>query len=600
MPLLSILVAYAFQATLDSDTKKLFDWYESFHVSEYLKKPFVHIEGGPIERRNHYGFLIEDKANEATVLTTSLAIIHLDKTVSRRYNFRDVKIAPANVTETLKSNTRFLLAKDEERDYQSVYLGSPYSTVAWLCSKFGLEDDVKQLIKLDKSWGSTFDTHDGGYVGRAKYFAMKPIEHEAVLDIEDMSLSWADLQQRFEALNARYTDCPQSEELGQLIKMTKGLAEDEKNHRPGSDEVGELIWGLPYEKVEFGIWNSTLVKKLEQIGLAAIPQLENALSDERLTRSMWHPTSGPPVSHDLHTICRVKDVARRAIEEIAHQRFEGQTPEEIRANVDKWYQSVLAGGEAATIVSNVKKGGYNAAEGAETLVKKYPDVALDAIVAGIKASDADSRASLVKTLAGLKRDEVNRFLLEVAKTEKEFEPRVAAITILADRLPKQGIPLAISEWQNVKEEPSGFGLMNLISILLVSDQTECIKALQKDLRKRPVVVREMVIGGYQQASMTQMFNSGSYSEPVLTEDAKAAIEDLMASELDDNEVWNGFMGSGGIELTSPQMSTIALFELSQFLPGIYTYKDTKSEADLAAQKKEAIKIHGLRAKARGG
>lgn len=600
MPLLSILVAYAFQATLDSDTKKLFDWYESFHVSEYLKKPFVYFEGGEMERRDHYGFLIEDKADEATILTTSLAIIHLNKTGKKLNDLCNVKIAPANVTETLKLNTRSIFSKGDEWALATVHLESPFPTVAWLCSKLGLQDDADQIMKYDKSYAKELDDQYGGYIERAKVFAFEPIEHEIVLDIEDMSLSWADLQHRFEAINDRYKDLPKQNDVSQLIQLTKALATDERSHKPGNDKITELIWGLPYEKFAYDIWNSTSIKKLQQTGLAAIPQLENALSDERLTRSLWHPMSGPPISHSLRTICRVQDVAQRAIEEIAHQQFEGQTPEELRANVDKWYQSVQSGGEAAAIVSNVKKGGYNAAEGAETLVKKYPDVALDAIVAGIKASDAYSRASLVKTLAGLKRDDVNRFLLEVAKTEKEFEPRVAAITILADRLPKQGIPLAISEWQNVKGEPFGFGLMNLISILLISDQTECIKALQKDLRKRPVVVRQMVIGGYQRASMTRMLNSGSYSEPVLTEDAKAAIEDLMASELDDNEVWNGFMGSGGIELTSPQMSTIALFELSQFLPGIYTYKDTKSEADLAAQKKEAIKIHGLRAKARGG
>ncbi|MBS1729042.1 MAG: hypothetical protein JST51_20165 [Armatimonadetes bacterium] len=380
--------------------------------------------------------------------------------------------------------------------------------------------------------------------------------------------------------------------------MAKELVDDQKSHIPNKDDVvAELIWGLPYHRF-YGYFGSGSVDDLEKIGLPAIPQLEEALNDNRPIRSLMHPTTGPRMSQDLHTIYRVKSAAMEAIERIAHQWFDGRTPEETRANIDHWYHVAQTQGEEAALVANVRKGGQNSLEGASVLVEKYPDAAFAAIVAAYNESDESVRAELYKTLTRL-HTKPDGLLRDIAKNGRETRLRVAALSILAEQAPQEALPLAIANWQSLEDDAPSMETSDLISILLRSQRPEALRALQSGLRKRPQSVRNEVVFRYDRDSIFHKFRGGVDAIPI-TDETRPVIEDLLASELDDDDAWMGTLTFDRVNLTLPKISTLVLFELSRLYPGVYSFKDTTSDADLDRQKKEAMKTHQLRVKARGG
>lgn len=354
MPLISIAFALASLAAQDSDAKALFAWYDSLNLSEEIKKPFVEFSTTGFGRHSHYGFVVEDGAKKVKILTTDLAFVEFGKEGESYRPFILRNIQPANIKDALKAYAEFTLADRNTRTYNDSILRCTSSTAAWLCKKFGLDAESERLMNYDKQWHEEVIRNNGGtdrsglgYVGRAKMYAMGPIEHEAVLEIENNALTWADLRHRFEALAARYRDCPQSAEFAELIDRMKKLDEDAKNHvvkdATEEDKIRELVWSLPYVNNDRPVYNSTTAGEIVRKGLAAVPVLIEALDDDRLTHSVWDG-DGPPMNNSLRTIYRVKDVVDHVLYQIAHRTFVGRTPADRKAEVEKWYQSVQTGG----------------------------------------------------------------------------------------------------------------------------------------------------------------------------------------------------------------------------------------------------------------
>src|SRR5262249_17071618 len=144
---------------------------------------------------------------------------------------------------------------------------------------------------------------------------------------------------------------------------------------------------------------------------------------------------------------------------------------------------------------------------ATMLVKLYPDAALPAILAGVRAAkDSWTRGQLVDATAGIKGDGPVPFLLREAEEGEFAQSRFAAARCLSDRGLPAGLTSVIGEWNGRRpksqprreDEPGGtpgnvFPPNSVAEFLAASGKVEAIEALRKDLRRRPVGLRMEVV-----------------------------------------------------------------------------------------------------------
>ena len=149
--------------------------------------------------------------------------------------------------------------------------------------------------------------------------------------------------------------------------------------------------------------------QLVKIGLDAVPQLIDAMDDPRFTRSkdVWKG------------VLRVGDAALAIIERIAGRRF--YQPNDGNAHVEKdvrvaavknevkaWWAQVSVKGLRKVIIESVERGDDDSASGAEYLVEKYPEDAVDAIRKGLDhAKSSEVRAGLITAMIPLHGDAAN-------------------------------------------------------------------------------------------------------------------------------------------------------------------------------------------------
>lgn len=590
---IAVLLASRVQVQ-DPEVQKLFDWYESMKLEQYLAKPFVSIQNSSWDQRADHGFLLEETPHSVKVLTTSLAFIELKKDNDSKDR---PSTKPANLKSVLASSVEFSMSDEEfDKRYKRVHTSAPLVTVAWLCAKNGLPAQSKKLIEFERKRFSEINEHlKLDYVARAKSDAMDPILHQAMLDFENEALEWSDLLTRFEAFEARYRDHPAQGDITKILKAIRTNIEEKKTHVPKStteqEKIEELIWSLPYQKARNSwVANTEAGRALLAKDFAAAPALIAAIGDERLTRLPWIQMSGPPMSKSYRTIYQVGECAVDLLECIANRQFEGTSSKEIQQEALMWYESVKKRGEKSVLAEKARKGSHEGLESAKALAEKYPKDAFEAIREGYNKTNDDYRRYFIETLSKANGKEVDDFVLQVAKKDKNFGARVAALSILFERDRGRANALAIAEWNAFKRNDYGFELNTLVGLLHDAYHIRSIKALGKGLRKKPVDVRQIVL-----TSWDSSWNKPTYPKTAPPyEEVRNALEDLYASELDDSERWPGGMSSGSYNLSTPKLSTLAVIALGYLQPGIYSFQDSTNEKDYEAQRLEAIKIYKSR------
>ena len=284
--------------------------------------------------------------------------------------------------------------------------------------------------------------------------------------------------------------------------------------------------------------------------------------------------------------------------------------ERVKARAQKWYAEFQLKGEKQQLIDAVARADKNSPAQAERLVKKYPEAALPALQAGIKAATSNwVRADLVRMCRDLNGEAALALLLRDAKAGPSRASRLAAAEALHRRGRPEGVAAMIAEWNGRRPVPPGVrdagpawaerfdgsdsGLAAVAVCLARVGTVEAIETLRKDLRERPLGVRCAVLQAFEDDFSHHRFESRSRTPRSEAEAARerAASERLFIELLDDTEdrVDMG-IGSGRNSISYPRVADLAAMALCRLLPARYSFDYS---APLTDRNRDLLKLQNV-------
>jgi hypothetical protein len=332
---------------------------------------------------------------------------------------------------------------------------------------------------------------------------------------------------------------------------------------------------------------------LAKIGYGAVPQLIEALSDERFTRAAedrgkWGET---------HYLLRVGDCAARVLSHIAALRFDsrGSTLAErnrsgetagLQADVRAWYAELRRKGEKRLLMDNARRGDWDSYQQACRLLERYPDAALGPITAGMRAAhDRWTRKALLEVLDKIAGDGPVPCLMAEAREGPYASGRLAAAQALHRRGRPEGVAAMIAEWQvprpgarHVGAHEPQWELGDVAAFLAGCGEVRAIEALARDLQKRPVALRLSVVSTFGEArgmfclGCRAGLHIGEAHRGAAPPAVRAAAERLLLDALDDTEACSGMSGQwDGKAFKDPRVCDFAAHVLNQIDPARYGF-----------------------------
>jgi hypothetical protein len=199
-------------------------------------------------------------------------------------------------------------------------------------------------------------------------------------------------------------------------------------------------------------------------------------------------------------------------------------------------------------------------EQAERLVAKFPEAALDPITRGARASDDERvRQSLVRSAANLKGDGVTAFLRDELQG-RFLGSRVAAARGLVTRGDDAGVRVAVKDWQSVDWSDHHKYFFSsapdeLIEVLAHCGDPFAVRALGDKFREKPFEKRRKIVESF---SNLQKDLRGR----PLTPETRGAVDELLASALDDREVTDRTVADSAADLLAQRWGEPGLFDAS--------------------------------------
>jgi hypothetical protein len=408
---------------------------------------------------------------------------------------------------------------------------------------------------------------------------------------ESPDVPWAELLADLEKVQKDFPGSKHEERVKDSIAILRRMVAEEKARAAAlpkaekdmtkRERVAELIFRLreqnghqfmqPGRCLIFG-WGrdndeQTPAHQLVRIGYGAVPQLIDALEDERFTRSVGFHRSW----YFSHHVLRVGDCSLAVLQRIAGRTFyqrrttnsemikDGEVAA-VKLKVQAWWAECQRKGERQMLVEGVAAGTYDSPAQAEMLVKKYPVAALPAIRGGARAAaNGWIRSQLIDAAASLEGDDLVAFLREELKGPPPLGPRVAAARALLRHGHRESVAAMIDEWQRLR--PPGKwvsyfggpedGPEALVRFLAASRDVAAVRALAEGLQNRPESLRLDVI------EEIGRLGTGAGEKP-LAADAEEAVQALLAAALDDGGVRWGMHGTRhGVDFSDPFINDIA-------------------------------------------
>lgn len=357
-----------------------------------------------------------------------------------------------------------------------------------------------------------------------------------------------------------------------LERMVREDEEHAKTAKPleeltGDARVAELVFRLRDQQSDgfapmggMGPLTSGPYRELVTLGLAAVPRLLDALADDGPSRCGSEGRSA-----DVWLV-PVGALAFDAIAEIAGRPFAPAadakpgapgTPFDpsawrlsCRPTIEAWYAEMTSGREAESLARVVEAANdWSARTAADTLVARYPDAALAAIVKGARAAkDSFLREELVKSATKLSGEAVADFLVEEMRTSPTLRPRVVAATGLLPRRRDVAVAAMLGEWAlrrdgkappPVRDESNSpvDDISPLVVFFVTAQEPSAIRTLAEGLPARSPKVRVETIGCLAHALGLdwRWFHDGWWGDARLSDPAAiAAAEEVVATALDDS------------------------------------------------------------------
>jgi hypothetical protein len=656
-------------ASSADERNKAFNWFETLGFPDVKGRKFVrtatgrwYSSGGDPPRNTFIrGFLLKEEGDEFTLVTLSLATETYRKTPAKTPAHKQVGYEAVDLATGATAILKKLRApkRSEDGDAKPLWGTDLHDrtetfVLAWACRRNGLDKLAAELYdhasKMPQGYGYNPDKPP---TQPLKQLVADDLAHtemwRGILAFEDPAIPRTELLKRFERIVKNYPESEHQERakdtVALLQKMVKEDAEHAKEDRKPFEQLGkkeqiaELIFQLRDQNGRqymqpgacdifdrLGGKEDTPAHRLVKMGYDAVPQLIEAIEDQRFTRSVGYHRN----FYFSHYVLRVGDCALAVLERITARSFwqasstfsyltKDNKAAEAKKKVQAWYDEFQKKGEKRMLIEAVERGDRDSHHQATLLLERYPDEALPALKAGIKAAkDSWSRDLLVASVAGIKGDSPLPLLLAEVKEGPYSYGRVVAAKSLHQRGRPEGVAAMIAEWQGERPEPKpepgvkrdeveepGAGLSSIAEFLATCGKVEAIAALEKDLRKRPVGLRLAVVSAFGESGNRYNISktSGGSIQPgekparENTKEGVAAIEHLLFGALDDTEERTGMSGSwNGKNYTDPRICDVAGHVLNQLAPDKYAFD---LGAPLARRDRAIVELKNVRRKAHG-
>ncbi len=641
---------------LTADERAFFAWWDTLEFPDVTKLPFVKLwtpygrysaAAGEDEGDWPEGaFLIAEQGREFTVFHTDLTVDRLETT-------------PPDASDERNRGTRFEradlgpyvrdgLARIERVGPEVAWFAKPdpfdahrwsipnqafrIAVLARACAGRGLDDLAHRLLDralheqtrpaLTQQWG------DDDPRPRAALDSLKgSIESEArdilLRSYSDASLSWADLLRAEERFARAFAPARLTEPDGRVARLRAIVAEEQRarDHPPKpfesltqEERIDRLIHDLRDVGAYDRRWRARedeekrppdAAERLKSIGLPAVPALIDALDDDRVTRSVNVFFSHKGQFRDSAWGRLVGDLAWEILDHLSAGTLEatphGGPPTSAqptkRQVAERWYATVKGRGEQWILADAVKRGGRGARAAADRLVKIDVEAAVEAIEAGIRASDDErgERRNLVYALVAIPSQAATEALLRLLPTLRGSGSGVSVASSLFQRGRKEGLDDLIREWreQGRPETPddpvSGFlrrarfGFDDVISALAASNELAAVVALADGLASRGIDDRIAVVQAFQASDPA--FRATPLAPTSLPSEAtEQAIENLLAGRLEDVERRRGMTSGDKAVGREPVVGELAAWALAGRYPKRYAFDPDASPRERDAQR----------------
>ena len=538
------------------------------------------------------GFLLEeDEAGRFNVLSDDLfvrefTVVAGEKTPRiKQVGFKQLKLA-SEVQALVKKSLAALETKQDDplsamRDHMALRFGERLSlrgrflALAWACHRNDLNAEAHQLLTLARRVGAYWNQETNkGPLREDLYeeFATAMI-WRAVEAFGDASITRPQLLSLFRTYLSTFRTSKHAktakEAVGLLTRMIAEDGEREHGSKPfrtmtKDEKIADLIFRLRDQNggqfmqpgspsVFYSMSDpdneNTPAHQLVAMGYDAVPQLIEALTDVRFTRTVgfWRNFTYS------HYVVRVGDAALDILSRITSQGFwsgsytaasmvkDGEQ-EETQKRARAWWAEFQAKGERRFLVDAVIKADGNSPSAARVLLEKYPDDALDAILKGLaNCSDKGPRYWFIQLLAhNMPGTEQKSVLLRELKEGPTLDIRLTAAWWLVRHGHTEAVDAMAAEWGAARGLPpwENTSVSNFANFFIYAGSDLAIRVLASGYEACPRGAR---------VAMIKDLNTRAprpESWPPLGPNGATLLEDFLVRQMTD-ERGTGFSSSTG-------------------------------------------------------
>lgn len=627
-------------APITDEEKHAFQWFDALGFPSLEGSRWVRVATGQSSQRgdrppeNSYfnTFLLKAVADRFTVFTVDGSTLTFIRSGAGVPEYKRVGYEPRNLEadaraylETLRHPPADVRERIWQRFGERISQRAEAFITARGCAAHGFDELAHELCVLAEA----MPDRDGGkklpFLKRlSDDFAYSAI-WKAFLDFEDTKIARPQLLATFRDFVAHFPDGQYTARAKETAEILEKMVKEDQDHArastrpvdqlPVKDRVAELIFQLRDQHGQQ--WSQpgacdiffdergdkTPASQLVAIGFDAVPQLIDALDDDRFTRSVGYHRN----FYFSHFVLRVGDCAEAVLSRIACRPFwvsksssgamlkDGQA-DDTRRQVQQWWADVQKKGEKQVLAEAVASGDAKATEQARRLVEKYADAALEPIKQGVANAQSEYlRVQLVQLAGQLKGDAPLPFLNGQLTQGASVDVRVTAANALRARGNTQVIDAMIDEWRRQCDAANGSDAEapgSLIQFLFSSDDPRAIQAVQERIQVWPVSSRLQIAESLGLSGSFSVMSSGSGpAMPGAAANSKSnaatldAIEDLLISQLHDAEERGGMSGTiDGEAFTNPRVCDMAAHALAVRWKERYSFRLSAPRAERDRQR----------------
>jgi hypothetical protein len=633
---------------------KLFEWFSTLGYPDVKNARFVRyprgFDGKPLKVLFEHGFLLGESKDAWTVLTCDLK----QQQVPKKPWFPPTRPADwACHREDLRAFANAMLASqaksksDDDSDFG--YWRHSKTTglffLGWACSRQGIDGPAAKLFETvtdlrDRKLGlppgvATLQRRIAADVAHQEFI-------EAQIDLGHDENSREKVLARLESIPKKFPALETVSWAQEMARVLRPMVQEDRVHaererlqkpfaaRSRKEQIAELIFQLReqhgksfslHDRVnifaDFRSRGESPAQRLLKIGYDAVPQLIDALSDERFSRTLDFKTdlNEPRLSFRYHVLT-VGDCALQILERLARRQFFkdfeshlSQRPRLIAAVKEdalRWKAEVdrelKQKGERQVLIDGMQSADGAGTNLAEPLLAKYPEAAMSALAAAArKATDKQVMLEFVVLMDRKAGKELIPTLLDELKNSPSLDERITVATLLLKYKRTEGVAPLIEEWKqsSVRSVPSDT-LVELAFYLGKCGKADAVAALALGLDQRPAKVRLAAVGSVARNDSIEVIGrslnyltflyQGAGRKSLLPEykgDAalSAAIVNLLIGELQDTEPAGDGPGRwGDTKFSDPRIADVAAQVLHELDPGRFPFDLSAPPADRDRQR----------------